>query len=41
MEQRHKAVDDFKQGHWHILVGTDVIARGMNFPKVDHVVNKL
>lgn len=37
-EQRHKAMEDFKSGLWHILVGTDVIARGMNFPSVNNVI---
>ncbi|KAF7640232.1 hypothetical protein Mgra_00000060 [Meloidogyne graminicola] len=38
MEQRCKAVEDFKAGKWHILIGTDVIARGMNFPKVKNII---
>uniref|UniRef100_A0A915LXQ0 RNA helicase n=1 Tax=Meloidogyne javanica TaxID=6303 RepID=A0A915LXQ0_MELJA len=38
MEQRYRAVSDFKEGKWHILIGTDIIARGMNFPKVKNII---
>ncbi|CAK5045049.1 unnamed protein product [Meloidogyne enterolobii] len=38
MEQRYRAVNDFKEGKWHILIGTDIIARGMNFPKVKNII---
>jgi ATP-dependent RNA helicase RhlE len=41
MEQRHKAMEEFRQGQWQILVATDVVARGLNLPKVKYVVGYL
>jgi superfamily II DNA/RNA helicase len=39
MRQRYEAVRDFTRGVHHILVATDVAARGLNFPKVETVIN--
>jgi superfamily II DNA/RNA helicase len=39
MEQRYRAMGAFKEGKYHILVGTDIIARGMNFPNVKNIVS--
>jgi ATP-dependent RNA helicase RhlE len=37
--QREKIVEDFKSGAVQILVATDVMARGMDIPQLDSVVN--
>lgn len=39
LEQRHRVVDKFKAGRADLVVGTDVMARGLNIPHVDMVVN--
>lgn len=39
MKQRLDAVDKFIRGIYQILVATDVAARGLNFPQVNHVIN--
>ncbi|KAL3083282.1 hypothetical protein niasHS_011084 [Heterodera schachtii] len=39
LEQRHLAVRKFIQGQYDILVSTDVAARGINIPNVEHVIN--
>lgn len=39
LEERHRAVQKFTAGGYDILVGTDVIGRGLNFPYVDYVIN--
>ena len=36
---RQKALDAFKQDRTQILVATDVAARGLDIPKVSHVIN--
>ncbi len=38
-ERREKALGKFKQGIAQILVATDVAARGLDIPMVEHVVN--
>ena len=37
--QRQRALDSFKKGEVHILVATDVAARGLDIPDVSHVIN--
>tara|TARA_B110000037_G_C17127360_1_gene508824 strand:- start:1286 stop:2566 length:1281 start_codon:yes stop_codon:yes gene_type:complete len=38
-EQRLKALQDFKDGNIHVLVATDIVARGIDIEGVSHVVN--
>lgn len=38
-QQREEALRDFKKGESPILVATSVAARGLDIPKVEHVVN--
>ena len=38
-EQRLKALQDFKDGKIHVLVATDIVARGIDIDGVSHVVN--
>uniref|UniRef100_A0A915MVW9 RNA helicase n=1 Tax=Meloidogyne javanica TaxID=6303 RepID=A0A915MVW9_MELJA len=37
-KQRSEALEKFKRGIFHILVATNVLARGVNIPDVKHVV---
>lgn len=37
--QRRKALENFRRGRTSILVATDVLARGIDVPDVDHVIN--
>ncbi len=37
--QRQRALSNFKDGHATILVATDVAARGLDIPRVTHVIN--
>ena len=37
--QRRRALDNFSAGKTHVLVATDVLARGIDVPEVDYVVN--
>ncbi|MHA1585262.1 MAG: DEAD/DEAH box helicase, partial [Promethearchaeota archaeon] len=37
--QREKTVDQFRKRQINCLVGTNVLARGLDFPKVSHVFN--
>lgn len=37
--QRQKALEDFKHGRSHILVATDVAARGLDIADISHVIN--
>ncbi|PZX03098.1 helicase-like protein [Psychrobacillus insolitus] len=38
-EERKKALDDFKNGKAHILIATDVAARGLDISGVTHVIH--
>jgi ATP-dependent RNA helicase DeaD len=37
--QRNRAVEEFKSGRYRVLVGTDVVARGLDVPKIGLVIN--
>ena len=37
--QREEALADFTDGRYKILVATAVAARGLDIPKVQHVIN--
>ena len=37
--QRQSALDGFKRGRYHVLVATDVVARGIDIEGISHVVN--
>lgn len=37
--RRNRAIQGFKQGHFRVLVATDIAARGIDVPSVEHVVN--
>ncbi len=37
--QRQKALDGFREGHFHVLVATDIAARGIDVTRVSHVIN--
>ena len=37
--QRERALRAFKEGHVRVLVGTDVLGRGIDVPEVAHVIN--
>jgi ATP-dependent RNA helicase RhlE len=37
--QRIKSIEEFERGHKRVLVATEVIARGLDFDKISHVIN--
>jgi len=37
--QRERTVDQIKNGHSSILIATDVVARGLDIPRIDLVIN--
>ncbi|MFW6202052.1 MAG: DEAD/DEAH box helicase, partial [Gemmatimonadota bacterium] len=37
--QRQRALEGFRKGRYRVLVGTDVVARGIDIDDVDHVIN--
>ena len=37
--QRRRALENFRRGKTSVLVATDVLARGIDVPEVDHVIN--
>lgn len=37
--QRRRALENFRRGKTGVLVATDVLARGIDVPEVDHVIN--
>ena len=38
-EERHKAVEQFRNKNKDVLVATDVASKGLDFPKIEHVIN--
>lgn len=36
---RNRVIREFREGQIRIIVATDVLARGLDFPHVDHVIN--
>lgn len=39
LKQRYEVIEKFKQGYYQIIVTTDLTARGLNIPRVEHVIN--
>jgi ATP-dependent RNA helicase RhlE len=37
--KRQKALDGFREGRYHILVATDIAARGIDVTRISHVIN--
>ena len=37
--QREQALHGFKKGHFHIMVATDIAARGLDIESITHVIN--
>lgn len=37
--QRQSALNGFKRGHYHIMVATDIAARGLDVESISHVIN--
>jgi len=37
--QRQQALSGFKSGHFHIMVATDIAARGLDIESISHVIN--
>src|SRR5574339_37577 len=37
--QRERALHGFKSGHFHIMVATDIAARGLDIESITHVIN--
>ena len=37
--ERNAAIDAFKRGHKDVLVATDIAAKGLDFPDIQHVIN--
>src|SRR5512134_2363112 len=37
--QREQALSGFKSGHFHIMVATDIAARGLDVDSISHVIN--
>ncbi len=37
--QRQRALEGFKQGHFRVLVATDIAARGLDIDGISHVIN--
>jgi ATP-dependent RNA helicase RhlE len=37
--QRQNALNGFKSGHFHIMVATDIAARGLDIESISHVIN--
>lgn len=39
MQERDEAIKEFKSGRRDVLVATDVAAKGLDFPDIQHVIN--
>lgn len=37
--QRNKALSGFREGRFHVLVATDIAARGLHVDDVAHIIN--
>merc|ERR1712188_265166 len=38
-EERHDSIRSFKEGTKDVLIGSDIAAKGLDFPDVQHVIN--
>lgn len=38
-EERHQAIREFRGGLKDVLVATDIVSKGLDFPDVEHVIN--
>lgn len=38
-EERHQAIREFREGLKDVLVATDIVSKGLDFPDVEHVIN--
>jgi len=38
-EERHQAIREFREGIKDVLVATDIVSKGLDFPEVEHVIN--
>ena len=38
-EERNDAIQQFKAGHKDVLIATDIAAKGLDFPAIQHVIN--
>jgi ATP-dependent RNA helicase DDX41 len=38
-EERNQSIKEFKEGLKDILVATDIVSKGLDFPNVEHIVN--
>lgn len=39
LQDRDEAIREFKSGARDVLVATDVAAKGLDFPNIEHVIN--
>ena len=39
MEERRKALEDFRKGNINVLIASDVAARGLDIKGITHVIN--
>lgn len=39
VQERDEAIREFKSGRRDVLVATDVAAKGLDFPNIEHVIN--
>jgi ATP-dependent RNA helicase DDX41 len=38
-EERHQAIREFREGLKDVLVATDIVSKGIDFPDIEHVIN--